>query len=174
MVPLTFDAAVMRTYEMDIELVGVGSDNDNVGIMCTDTIFQEKPMRAAMPGVHFPPERLSNLLHVPELCLVVAGSLCGRVVLITLTRPTNPRYSFKRGFRIEAILPRRTDEDRCLRPICPLLGVAIGPIPSAGGKPPNEGPLGEHRYRIMLHYYDHRILSYDVYRNMITSELSVI
>ncbi|KAI0446736.1 hypothetical protein F4803DRAFT_502259 [Xylaria telfairii] len=167
-------SSVMRFYEMDIELVGGGTDDHKVGIMCTDTIFQEKPMRAAMPGVNFPPERFSHLLHVPELCLVVAGSLCGRVVLITLTRPTNPCYSFKRGFRIEAILPRRTDEDRHLRPICPLLGVAIGPIPSAGGKPPNQGPLGEHRYRIMLHYYDHRILSYDIYRNMMTSELSVI
>ncbi|TRX97923.1 hypothetical protein FHL15_001133 [Xylaria flabelliformis] len=166
--PVTDGSSVMRTYEMDIELMG---GEDNTGIMFTGSIYQNKPPRAIFPGVHFPIERLANLLHVPELSLVVAGSLCGRVVLITLTRPTSPHYSFKRGFRIEAILPKRIDEDNHLRPICPLLGVAIGPIPSAGlhGR-----LLGERRYRLMLHYYDHRILSYEVYRNMMTSELSVI
>ncbi|KAJ2985464.1 hypothetical protein NUW58_g5515 [Xylaria curta] len=163
-------SSVIRTYEMDIELVG---DNDNVGIMLEDAIYQTKPHGSLMPHVPFPPERLANLLHVPELSLVVAGSLCGRVLLITLTRPTNPYYSFKRGFRVEAILPRKKDEDRHLRPICPLLGVAVGPIPTARGKFPADGP-NECRYRIMIHYYDHRILSYEVYRNPMTSSLSII
>ncbi|KAI0460087.1 hypothetical protein F5B21DRAFT_130450 [Xylaria acuta] len=169
---VTDGSSVMRTYEMGIELIG--GDPDNAGIMFTNAIYQKKPPQTAPPGISFPIERLANLLHVPELSLVVAGSLCGRVVLITLTRPTNPHYSFKRGFRIEAILPKRTDEDRHLRPICPLLGVAIGPIPSTGGRAPDDHLLGERRYRVMLHYYDHRILSYEVYRNMMTSELSVI
>ncbi|KAI0468701.1 hypothetical protein F4859DRAFT_516864 [Xylaria cf. heliscus] len=171
--PLIADgSSVIRTYEMDIELMG--SNPDSPGIMLTDVIYQKRPRQTTMPGVHFPPERLCNLLHVPELSLVVAGSLCGRVALITLTRPTSSLYSFKRGFRVEAILPKRMDENHHLRPICPLLGVAIAPIPSAGGKAPDDCLLGERRYRIMLHYYDHRILSYDVYRDMKTSEISVI
>ncbi|KAI3323442.1 hypothetical protein HD806DRAFT_496683 [Xylariaceae sp. AK1471] len=162
-------SSVMRTYEMDIELMG--GDLDNIGIMLDNVIYQKKPSRAVIPQINFPPERLANLLHVPELSMVVAGSLCGRVALITLTRPTNPHYSFKRGFKVEAILPTSKDEDRRLRPICPLLGVAIGPIPSSGK---DDRLLGERRYRIMLHYYDLRILSYEVYRNITTNELSVV
>ncbi|KAI8632112.1 hypothetical protein F5Y19DRAFT_386497 [Xylariaceae sp. FL1651] len=162
-------SSVMRTYELDIELCG--GDLDNIGIMLDNAIFQKRPKRSLIPHMHFSPERLANLLHVPELSLVVAGSLCGRVALITLTRPTNPHYSFKRGFKVEAILPTQQDEDRCLRPICPLLGVAIGPIPSAGK---DERLLGERRYRIMIHYYDLRILSYEVYRDITTNELSVV
>ncbi|KAJ8104869.1 hypothetical protein ONZ43_g7651 [Nemania bipapillata] len=143
--------------------------------MFADIIQQKKPPRAAIPRIAFPPERFSNVLHVPELSLVVAGSMCGRVALITPTRLSDPHHSFQRGFRVEAILPKRTDEDRRLRPMCLLFGVAIGPIPSdKGSKTFYDHSLGERRYRIMLHYYDHRILSYEVYRNMMTSELLVI
>ncbi|KAI0107533.1 hypothetical protein GGR51DRAFT_559336 [Nemania sp. FL0031] len=166
-------SSVMRTYEMDIELMA--AHPDNIGIMFENIIRQKKPLRAALPHIPFSPERFSNLLHVPALSLVVAGSQCGRVALITLTRPTNPNYSFRRGFKVETILPKRRDEDLRLRPICLLLGVAIGPIPvDMGDEGSSSWPLGERRYRIMLHYYDHRILSYEVYRNMMTSELFVI
>lgn len=153
----------MRTYELDIELVG--SDFD-VGIMFSNAINQLKPREMNIPGLYFAGERLAHLIHVPDLSLVVAGSMCGRAALITLTRPRNPHYSFKRGFKIEAILPRSTDESRQLRPISPLLGVTIGPIPNRG--------LGKHHYRIILQYYDHRILAYDICRNTNTNELSVI
>ncbi|GAP83515.1 putative pyridine nucleotide-disulfide oxidoreductase family protein [Rosellinia necatrix] len=165
-------SSVMRMYGVDIELLG--GDLDNIGIMFKNAIYQKKPPRARMPRIPFQPERLTNVLHVPELFLVVAGSLCGRVALITLTRPSSPHYSFQRSFKVEAILPKTTDEDRRLRPICPLLGVAVGPIPSVwGSNAPENCPLDERRYRIMLHYYDHRILSYEVYRNTLTEELLV-
>ncbi|KAI0818217.1 hypothetical protein GGR55DRAFT_63825 [Xylaria sp. FL0064] len=162
-------ATVMRTYETDIEFV---AGDMNTGIMLKDAILQKKPPRTMLPNLTFPPERLANLIHVPELSLVVAGSQCGRVALITLTRPENPRYSFQRGFKVDFVLPKTIDEDRRIRPTCLLLGVAIGPIFSSGGT--NGEPLGNRRYRIMLHYYDHRILSYEVYRNAITDDLSVI
>ncbi|KAI0878901.1 hypothetical protein GGS24DRAFT_313092 [Hypoxylon argillaceum] len=170
---LTDGSSVMRTYETDVELVG--GEPSNIGIMFPSIITQLKPPQTMLPNIPIIPERFSNLLHVPELSLVVAGSMCGRVALITLTRPSNPFYSFRRGFKVEAILPRFTDEERRLRPMCLLLGVAIGPIPlDGGGKTRRDRILGERRYRIMLHYYDHRILSYEVYRNMMTSELLVI
>ncbi|KAI1435351.1 hypothetical protein GGR50DRAFT_703148 [Xylaria sp. CBS 124048] len=165
-------SSIMRTYETDIELMG--GDEHNIGIMCRNVIYQEKPPRARVPRMSFDAERLSNLFHVPELSLVIAGSLCGRVALISLTRPANPQYSFKRGFKVEAILPTKTDEDKHLRPICPLLGVAVGPIPVSGSEEDTQAHLGERRYRIMLHYYDHRILSYELYRTLTTQELSII
>ncbi|KAI1118830.1 hypothetical protein F5Y14DRAFT_397856 [Nemania sp. NC0429] len=165
--------SVMRTYEMDIELMA--GDLDNVGIFFRNVIRQARHTQSFVPGVPFPPERLSTLIHVPELYLVVAGSQCGRVVLITPTRQLNPHYSVRRGFKVEAILPRDVDEGRRLRPMCLLLGVAIGPIPrEERGRVPGDGYLGERRYRLMLHYYDHTILSYEVYRNMLTSDLFVL
>ncbi|KAI0432086.1 hypothetical protein F5Y09DRAFT_168449 [Xylaria sp. FL1042] len=162
-------SSVMRTYETDIEFV---AGDLNIGIMFKDATRQKQPQRTILPHVAFPPERLANLIHVPELSLVVAGSQCGRVALITLTRPENPSYSFKRGFKVEFILPKTIDEDRRIRPMCLLLGVAVGPICSAGDA--DDHSLGNRRYRIMLHYYNHRILSYEVYRNVITNDLSVV
>lgn len=135
---------------MDIELVC--SSPNSVGIMLDNVIIQEKPPRTTLTplmNLFHPAPRLANLLHVPELSLVVAGSICGRVVLITLTCLMTKHYSFKHGFKVEAILPTRNDEDRHLRPICPLLGVAIGPIPSSGYLP------GERRYRICRHFFLH-------------------
>ncbi|KAI0408909.1 hypothetical protein F4802DRAFT_593766 [Xylaria palmicola] len=174
-------SSIMRVYDMDIELLAHSADT--CGIMCPGVTFQTEPADALQPKVDVPLQRLSNVLHVPELCLVVAGSGCGRVALVTLTRPTNPQYSFRRGFRVEAVLPRRSDEDRNLRPICPLLGVAVGPLVPGGGGGGGDEPgdrrrrrrlVDEPRYRIFLHYYDHRILAYEIYRDMKSGALSVI
>ncbi|KAI0196895.1 hypothetical protein F4808DRAFT_303858 [Astrocystis sublimbata] len=182
--PLDADnSSVMRTYETDIELLG--GDRDNPGIMFSHSIDQKRPNDTYIDeepddgdpdpwgAITGDRSRLANLLHVPELCLVVAGSPCGRVALVTLTRPTSSSYSFKRGFRVDAILPRTIEEDRQLRPMCPLIGVAIGPIPTAGYSR-DKRLFDERRYRLMLHYMDHRILSYEVYRNMNSKELSII
>ncbi|KAK5629932.1 hypothetical protein RRF57_005647 [Xylaria bambusicola] len=162
-VSLRDGSTVMRTYETGIEFVGSDSD---VGIMFSNAIDQSNPLDDAAHGLFFPTARLAHLLHVPELSLVVAGSMCGRVALITLTRPINQNYSFNRGFKVEAILPQKTDEDRWVRPISPLLGVAIGPIPGQ--------TVGARRYRIIIQYYDHRILAYEVYRNNSNDELSIL
>lgn len=232
-------SSIMRTYELDIELRSHIRDDygGGVGIMFEDAIRQTRPPGAFVPSMRVSHERLSNLLHIPELHLVVAASMCGRVALITLTRPTSARdtadgsrqggygYSspspsspspsmrpttplstprkgsgqrtasgaglgtggrmlsedvpFARGFKIEAILPTKEDEDRRLRPMCPLLGVAASPLPSddvrrhrlghgggggnAGGSP-NGGSRRRRRYRLMMQYYDLRILSYEISR----------
>ncbi|KAI0164710.1 hypothetical protein GGR57DRAFT_208871 [Xylariaceae sp. FL1272] len=159
--------SILRTYETGIELCG---GNGQVGIMLDHAIYQTRPRRGFMPGLPFAPERLGNLVHIPELFLVAAGSLCGRVALITLTRPMDSRYSFRRGFKIEAILPTAADEDKFIRPICPLLGVAVGPILSSG----NEDPFDARRYRIMIQYYDLRILSYEIYRDALSNEICIV
>ncbi|KAI1504441.1 hypothetical protein F5X99DRAFT_41067 [Biscogniauxia marginata] len=165
-------SSIMRTYELDIELRSF--EEDGIGIMFERAIDQDRPTNTVLPAMRWSHERLSNLIHVPELSMVVAGSLCGRVALITLTRPLYVRAPFKRGFKIEAILPTKKEEDSQLRPICPLLGVAIAPMPCSGKLGKADEPLGTRGYRLMLHYYDLRILSYEVFRNMATEELSVI
>ncbi|KAI2470018.1 hypothetical protein F4781DRAFT_442175 [Annulohypoxylon bovei var. microspora] len=165
-------SSIMRTYELDIELRSF--EKGGMGIMFEKAIDQIRPSQAVLPLMRVAHERLANLIHVPELSLVVAASLCGRVALVTLTRPEEKGLSFKRAFKIEAILPTVQDEDRERRPICPLLGVAVGPVPFSGSVELAEKPVNAKRYRLMLHFYDLSILSYDLSRSSATDPLSII
>ncbi|KAI8961855.1 hypothetical protein F5Y11DRAFT_348066 [Daldinia sp. FL1419] len=164
-------SSILRTYELDIQLRSF--EEDGISVMFEKVIDQSRPPHAVLPLMRMSHERLANLIHIPELSLVVAGSLCGRVALVTLTRPPR-RFLFKRGFKVEAILPLKRDEDNDMRPICPLLGVAVGPVPFSGNVERASGPVGRRRYRIMLHYYDLRILSYEISRDSSTDVLSII
>ncbi|KAI1213883.1 uncharacterized protein F4807DRAFT_409507, partial [Annulohypoxylon truncatum] len=164
-------SSIMRTYEMDIELRSF--EQDGRGIMFEKVIDQMRPSQAVLPLMRVAHERLANLIHVPELSLVVAASLCGRVALVTLTRPEEKGLSFKRAFRVEAILPTALDEDKGRRPICPLLGVAVGPVPFSGSPELADRPINARPYRIMLHFYDLSILSYDLSRSSATDSLSI-
>ncbi|KAJ1331307.1 CRT10 [Microdochium nivale] len=196
-------SSILRTYELDIELRS--SDEGGVGIMFEDAIRQTRPAGSFVPSMRVSHERLSNLIHIPELSLVVAASMCGRVALITLTRPmpklstpvqssvlsspVTPRRGssnsnnnnghspgggdhlhggdipFARGMKIERILPTTEDEDKRLRPMCPLLGVAASPVPSDDVRTAGAACPGRpRRYRLMLQYYDLRILSYEIGR----------
>lgn len=92
--------------------------------------------------------------------MIVIGSQAGSVALITLTRPelyspNGPVVSF----RVECILPRTEDEEEGLRPNLPLFGIAVGPLQVA------KAGLGNRRWRIILHYYDHTVLSYELSRD---------
>lgn len=165
-------SSILRTYEMDLELRSF--EEGGVGIMFEHATRQMRPPQTVLPAMGWSHERLSNLLHVPELSLVVAASMCGRVALVTLTRPKHEHSAFKRGFKIEAILPTKSNEDGHLRPICPLLGVAVSPVFLAGNLNKASGPKVPRRYRIMLHYYDLRILSYELSRDSTTDVLSVL
>lgn len=169
-------SSILRTYEMDLELQSF--EQGGIGIMFEHAIRQNRPPQTVLPTMGWSHERLSNLFHVPELSLVVAASLDGRVALVTLTRPKNLTskrgWSVKRGFKLETILPTKSEEDKRLRPICPLLGVAISPVFLAGNPSRADEPLASRRYRIMLHYYDLRILSYEVSRESATDSLSVL
>ncbi|KAL7628689.1 hypothetical protein AAE478_000204 [Parahypoxylon ruwenzoriense] len=165
-------SSIMRTYELDIELRSF--EEHGLGIMFEKVIDQCRPSHTVLPSMRVSHERLANLIHVPELSLVVAGSLCGRVALVTLTRSKGDNLFFKRAFKIEAILPTKQEEDSQIRPICPLLGVAVAPVPFSGNTELADRPLGRRRYRLMLHYYDLRILSYELSRISTTDHLSII
>ena len=165
-------SSILRTYETDIELRSC--EEGGVGIMSQHATAQVN--RPSIPLARWGIDRISNVVFVPELSLVVGASMSGRVALITLTKP-QPRHDqhewlFERGFKIEAILPTRRDEDAGLRPICPLYGVAVGPLPVATGSGDNKA-RNNLRYRLMIHYYNLRILSYEISRNVDTNRLQV-
>ncbi|KAL2198944.1 hypothetical protein P885DRAFT_75354 [Corynascus similis CBS 632.67] len=128
-------------------------------------------------------ERLSMLIHVPELSLVVAGSPTGRVALLTLTKTAKRLHmtNVRHGFRVECVLPRKEEEDKKLRPACTLIGVAMSPVPSRPGqalelRPETGSPVASAppMYRLMLHYKDHTILMYDVARGKDAEEALLI
>ncbi len=164
-------SSILRTYELDLELRSF--EEGGLGIMFEHVIHQNRPPSTVLPTMRWSHERLSNLIHVPELSLVVAASMCGRVALVTLTRPKNEHIPIRRGFKVETILPTKSEEDKGLRPMCPLLGVAASPVFLEGSTRKTDTPLAPRRYRIMLHYYDLRILSYELSRDSATDALSV-
>jgi hypothetical protein len=178
---LVNEYCLLRTSTTDIELQPF--DPDAACVECKHLL--------AMPtrhGMNAPwdlhsvySERISMLLHVPEMNLVVAGSPTGRVALITLTK-TAKRLHMARvryGFRVECVLPRKADDEKKLRPECTLIGVAMSPAPSRAGRGlelrPDTGPgtAGPTVFRLMLHYKDHTILMYDVARGVGRDELLV-
>ncbi|KAL9123741.1 MAG: hypothetical protein Q9217_006860, partial [Psora testacea] len=74
-------------------------------------------------------ERLNMVHHISELGVVAVGNQAGRVALLIMTYwPEVHRY----GFRLEAILPFKSQEEKGMRPEAPLLGMAISPVQGQG------------------------------------------
>jgi hypothetical protein len=167
-------SSILRTYETDIELRS--HQQGGVGIMFQHATRQLRDQPRDRGLVRWAHERLSNNIYVPELSLVVIASMSGRVALVTLTRPRKYQLDVERGFKIEAILPAKKEEDKGWRPICALLGVAVGPLPFAGKpeKVSSATPARPRRYRLMIQYYDLDILSYEISRDSTTDNLSIL
>lgn len=69
-------------------------------------------------------ERLNMVKYVPEHGLVVAATQRGRAAIISLAEVPNKG----RVFRINWIVPLRSQEKYGERPLVPLLGIAVGPV----------------------------------------------
>ena len=134
-------------------------------------------------------ERLCMTHRIPELGLVFIGNQVGRVAIMTMTRmavpyvgppdpdeakrepPLEPDHVGRPGFRTEAIVPFHSQEKAGKRPLCPLLGMAVGPMqgnfppkPDRHQAPASALSVETRRYRLVLHYRDHTMLSYEVSR----------
>lgn len=121
-------------------------------------------------------KRCSMLLTIPELHLVIMGSMCGRVALLTLTKPPHATNAPRRAFRVDAVLPFQYEEETSERPFVCLLGIAVSPMPEArspglelrrrqqvgkGGTRLIE-PESPRRWRLILNYQDHTVMQYDI------------
>lgn len=126
------------------------------------------------------------VLQIPELGVVAVGNQAGRVGLLTMTRW---QQSVESGFKIEFILPFHSQEAQGFRPERPLLGIAIGPIQGHETRPDNGSALettdatatrsriatkSSRRFRLMMLYYDHTLLSYEISREPEGDELLVV
>lgn len=172
---------LFRALSTDIELQPF--DRRSAGIVCRNVLThhshqgrrtQPWDLRAAYS------ERISMLVHVPELNLVVAGALNGRVALLTLTKAPAARAQgvrVRRGFRVDWVLPRRSDEEKRIRPWCTLHGIAVSPVPDPKARGLDlhgkRGRAPHSQFRLVLHYVDHTILMYDISRGAGSDDLMI-
>jgi hypothetical protein len=174
--------SILRSYNNDVELINPVPGLANV--ICRRPVGL--PERPGHPVAN---RRLNMTLHVPELSLVIIGSVLGRVVLITPTRfkgDTKPFLNrtcrLKYGFRIDHVLPRASEErNNSKLPRRSLLyGIAVAPVPEAPADTAGKGSLllrrpdsrrktalgpGTRRYRLVLHFHNHAIVTYDLSRD---------
>ena len=105
------------------------------------------------------------IVQIPELGVVAIGNQVGRVGILTMTRWEAQKQS---GYKIECILPFDSEETKGLRPRRPLMGMAVGPIQGQETALPHESPrVGvptPRRFRLLMIYCDHTILSYEISR----------
>ncbi|KAG6051300.1 hypothetical protein E4U39_001542 [Claviceps sp. Clav50 group G5] len=126
-------------------------------------------------------DKMDKVVQIPELFLLVIRSGLGRVMLFTPTRLARPIKKptgvLRYGLRLEWVLPRRSDEAVHRTNMRPLHGMAVGPVPEAGVTGRREGrqqaALTPKRYRVMLHYRNHDILTYEITREEETGKICI-
>lgn len=137
-------------------------------VRCIEPMYQKLPRRVQRLA-HT--ERLNMILQIPELGAIVIGNQIGRVMLLTMTTSEE----FRCGFRVDWLLPLKSQEEKEHRPEVPLLGMAVSPIQgretmnkcnSQFDPPDPRNPLETPRtHRLFLLYCDHTILSYEITRS---------
>ena len=148
-------------------------DQGETRVVCQNALHQRVPPRLRMLTTF---DRLNMIHQVPEIGVVIVGSAVGRVALLTMTKLNHGNSSLS-GFHVDWILPFKSQEDKGVRPEAPLMGIAVSPVqgqadsgeisdddsstPTAGRKAPRSGTR---RYRVMLVYAEHTILSYEIKR----------
>ncbi|KAG8353071.1 hypothetical protein FVEN_g9029 [Fusarium venenatum] len=176
---------LLRTYEKDIELRSfTGSTSENspseIGVVCPDVLTFGRFRNVGLRGHFHATSRLNMIALAPELSLMAIGSPTGRVVIITLTRKPCPNehheITWEHGFRVEWVLPTGSDEAKHRKTLRPMHGMALGPVQTGddvGGKVGGGGPAMPRRYRLMLHYRNHDIFSYELTREEQTGKLCI-
>lgn len=152
-------ATIFRTFAATIELIP-----PTRGLPRTiATHIIRHPLRR-FPEFLEQSNRLNMCVHIAPLHLIVAASQAGDAAIISLTRMESGFSGLGPvvGFRIEHLIPfikhQVAANDRK-----PLLGVAASMVFGAGGVRVGGEPGGE-RWRILMYYSDHMVLSYEVWR----------
>ncbi|GAB0141578.1 hypothetical protein EsHS_00002165 [Epichloe bromicola] len=175
---------MLRMYEKDIEMRPLDKANQKglpeYGILCPYALTMGlSPGRAMRP--HFQAtSRLNVVVHIPELFLIVIGSSIGRVVLVTPTRLAHAIEKWPgvlhHGLRLEWVLPRESDEAVFRTNKRPLHGMAVSPVQDdgvMGRKDEKQRGAVPRRYRLMLHYRNHDILTYELSREEQTGKVCI-
>ena len=173
-----------HTFEDTIQMTGQSYNEEKHSMTCTHLMpfgfFRDPDL-----GHHFRAcGRLNMLVHIPELKLIIVGSPTGYVALITPTVRkhrqgcwrlvgTNHQSMPDYGFHVEQILPSVEEVKEHRKKLRPLHGIAVSPVQ---GGPDEESPhfwpgLPSRRYRLMMHYRDHSIMTYVITRTEYEEEI---
>ena len=156
------DIHLFRDIRFDADLKRRPPDSSHSQVLCQQALNQRMP-----PGFHYlsQMERLNMIAQIPELGVVVIGNQVGRVGILTLTRWEAQKQS---GYKIECILPFSSEESKGMRPRKPLMGMAVGPVQGHETPLPGQSPRmtreRPRRFRLLMTYCDHTILSYEISR----------
>jgi hypothetical protein len=121
----------------------------------SDVLYQELQTADRLLNMF---ERLNMMAYIPSIGVVVLASQKGRAIILSLTKLL---YKSKMTYamRVDHILPSTLQEQHEERPMLPLMGIAVGPI--QGTERLRED---QKRWRLLMTYYDHTILSYEIKR----------
>lgn len=173
----------------DIPQTAGESDVTKVQRTLPNTVYSRGPLKQLIPESmdHLNwLERLDMIHQIPELGVVVVGNHVGRVGIFTITYWKLQKQS---GFRLEVILPYKSQERDGERPRVALLGTAVAPVqgyqlPNPNGKDDDETGDGvnaqpvpkvlKRRFRLLMVYVDHTVLSFEIYRRGEHEEIAVI
>ncbi|KJZ78312.1 hypothetical protein HIM_02350 [Hirsutella minnesotensis 3608] len=178
---------VLRLHEKELELRNLDQETKGsareCGILCPQAM--ELGPLAMSPSTNLlfrHTSRLSMVAYLPEISLVAVASPIGRVLLVTPTKLATPvkkgQGKLHHGFRVDWVLPKRSDEELHRRTVRPLHGMAVAPVQESGPRGERhrtgvEG-LAPRRYRLMLHYRSHDILTYEITRETETGKLCIL
>lgn len=165
------------------------NDNDPEPILGLHDPFKQAVPNFRMSQSIDPYNRISLSQSIPELGLVIVGTPKGRVAVLSLqqcddqsppekkkteiTRTEKKKASFAQRsskhrdpmyfLRLEWILPFKEQEEDGQRPLCPLIGIAAGPMRGMqeSGRT-NTSSIRPRRWRLMLTWCDHTVLSYEI------------
>jgi hypothetical protein len=107
--------------------------------------------------------------QIPELGIFIVASPAGRVGIFSLTHYTPPQGQSYYAFRLDHILPSRQKKGKTVIEEVwgrRMVGIAVGPVQGMLDRDVGEegGGVGEskRRWRLMLHFEDHTIYSYEL------------
>ncbi len=171
---------LLQTSESDICLFRDIRYNPSSGETAHTRVISQQALHQKLPpGLHSLShiERLNMIAQIPELGVVIIGNQAGRVGILTATRWEALQQS---GYKVDYILPFKSQEEEGLRPQKALMGMAVGPLqghaysPGLGGAQSTSSggeatgrPLSwgsSRRFRLLVFYCDHTVLSYEISR----------
>jgi hypothetical protein len=107
--------------------------------------------------------------QIPELGIFIVASPAGRVGIFSLTYYTPPQGKCYYAFRLDHILPSKRKKGKTVIEEVwgrRMVGIAVGPVQGMldrdGGAEGRGMAEGKRRWRLMLHFEDHTIYSYEL------------
>jgi hypothetical protein len=167
---------ILHTHRHDVQLML--SCDFGISTLCRGIVRLDLSTirRSAFPDHSFDHNRLNMLATIPELSLVLVASQEGRVALLTITRHVRKSKELSNTvtFRVEHTLPPFEYDINLGTPRVSgegLLGMAVGPMQGDMERFSRNPSVHARKFRLLLHYYDHTILSYELSRDPVTQEI---